>query len=121
MILLAFVGCNGSKPLASGSSHEKNDSVRTEYRIDTIYRDRVRKEYMRGDTFFIHDSIDRWKIREVYIHDSIDKTRIDTIYRTVEVEKKGSAFWKGSGIAFWILLGILVLGVAIGLIIKFAK
>ena len=39
----------------------------------------------------------------------------------VEVEKKGAAFWKGSGIAFWILIGILVIGIAIGLIIKFAK
>lgn len=120
MILLAFVGCK-SLPNPVASTHEKNDNEHTEYRIDTIYRDRWHTEYQRGDTFFIHDSIDRWKIREVIIHDSIDNSRIDTIYQPVEIEKKGSAFWKGSGIAFWVLIGMLVLGAAIGLIIKFAK
>lgn len=122
LIIIAGVLCScKTLPVPVSSSHDSHDSVRTEYRIDTIYRDRYHTEYMRGDTLIIRDSIDRWRIREVYIHDSIDNSRTDTIVRTVEIEKKGAAFWKGSGIAFWILLGVLVLGVAIGLIIKFAK
>lgn len=118
---LIFSSCKTVAPIVGGTHESSHDSIHTEYRIDTVYKDRWHTEYMRGDTLYIHDSIDRWRVREVIIRDSIDNSRIDTIYQTVEVEKKGAAFWRGSGIAFWVLIGMLVLGVAIGLVIKFAK
>ena len=123
MVFIALTGCKcPCAAIPSGGSHqEQNDSVRTEYIHDSVYIDRWHTEFMRGDTFYIHDSIDRYKDRFVYIHDSIDNSRIDTIYQTIEIEKKGSAFWKGSGIALWCLIGALVLGAVIGIIIKFAK
>lgn len=100
---------------------ETKDSVRTEIRHDSIWIDRWHTIYTQGDTVFKVDSIVKEKYKLVYIHDSIDLSRIDTITQTIEIEKQGSIFWKGSGIAFWVLIGMIVLGITIGLIIKFAK
>lgn len=123
LVVFAFlVSCKSLPHAAPTNTHtDDTDSIRTELRIDTVYKDRWHREYVKGDTMYIHDSIDRWHKEYIYIHDSIDHSRIDTIYNTVQVEKKGSAFWKGSGIAFWVLLGILFIGLAIGIVIKVAK
>ena len=122
MISLAFVGCNSVAPaLPTNTSSRTSDSVRTELRIDTIYQDRWHKEYQKGDTVFIHDSIDRWHNKYVYIHDSIDNSRTDTIYRKIQVEKKGSAFLRNSGIALWVIIGLILLAVIAGIFVKFAK
>ena len=122
MIALAFVGCKSVMPaLPTNISNRTSDSVRTELRIDTIYQDRWHKEYQKGDTVFIHDSIDRWHNKYVYIHDSIDNSRTDTIYQQVQVEKKGSAFLRNSGIALWVIIGLILLAVIAGIFVKFAK
>ena len=123
MILLALVGCKTPQlPTTPTNAHrDSSDSIRTELRIDTIYRDSWHKEYQKGNTVFIHDSIDRWHIKYVYIHDSIDNSRVDTIYKPVLVEKEGSAFLRNSGIALWVLIGIFLVAVIIGIVLKFAR
>lgn len=122
MIVLAFVGCKSVTPaVPTNTSNRTSDSVRTELRIDTIYQDRWHKEYQKGDTVYIHDSIDRWHNKYVYIHDSIDNSRTDTIYQPVEIEKKGSAFLRNSGIALWVIIGLILLAVIGGIFVKFAK
>ena len=114
--------CKSVTPaLPTNVSSSDSSNNHTELRIDTVYRDRWHTEYMRGDTLIIHDSIDRWRIREVYIHDSIDNSRIDTIYQQVQVEKKGSAFLRNSGIALWVLIALAVLAAIVGIVLKFAK
>ena len=124
LVLLTFallVSCKTLPPVASGSHTQTRDSVRTEYYYDSIYIDRWHTKWMKGDTVFIHDSIwrDRFKHDSIFIDKFINIT--DTIPVVVEVEKKGASFWKGSGIAFWCLIGILFIGGAVGLCIKFAK
>ena len=123
IIFAALVSCKSQQlPTLPTNSHDSSrDSVRTELRIDTIYQDRWHKEIQKGDTVFIHDSIDRWHARYIYIHDSIDNSRIDTIYQPVEIEKKGSAFLQNSGIALWVLIALVVIAAIVGIIIKFAK
>ena len=108
-------------PVPTNAHHDSHDSVRTEYVHDSIYIDRWHTEKQKGDTVYIHDSIDRWRNRFVYIHDSIDNSRIDTIYQTVQVEKNGSVFLRNSGIALWVLIALLVVAVIIGIVLKFAK
>ena len=114
--------CKGVTPaLPTNVSSSDSNNNHKEQRIDTVYRDRWHTEYMRGDTLIIHDSIDRWRIREVYIHDSIDNSRTDTIYKTVQVEKPYKQFLVNSGIALWVLIVLFVIAVIIGIVIKFAK
>lgn len=108
-------------PTLPNSSDRSRDSVRTEYVHDSVYIDRWHTQYMKGDTCYIHDSIDRWRNKYVYIHDSIDNSRTDTIYQKVEIEKKGSAFLRNSGIALWVLIALFVIAVIIGIVLKFAK
>ena len=121
-LLLCGILTSCKTPAVVGGSHEHTrDSVRTEYKYDSIFIDRWHTKWMSGDTVFIHDSIWRDRIKHDSIFSYIDNSTTDTIYQTIEVEKKGAAFWKGSGIAFWILIGILVIGGAVGLCIKFAK
>lgn len=120
ILLALLVSCRTIQPVV-GTHNEQSDSLRTEYRIDSVYVDRYHTIWKQGDTVYIHDSIDRWRTRHdsIYAYKYINTT--DTIVQTVEIEKQGAAFWRGSGIAFWVLLGMLVLGITIGLIIKFAK
>ena len=101
------------------------DSVRVEIRHDSVYiwqHDSIfRDRWRNGDTVFVQ--VEKYKTlykdKLVEIHDTIATSRTDTIM--VQVEKKSTAFWKGSGIAFWVLIGVLVIGCAVGLVIKFAK
>lgn len=123
MILLDFVGCKTPQlpTLPTNTHKDSHDSIRTEYVHDSVYIDRWHTQYMKGDTCYIHDSIDRWHNKYVYIHDSIDNSRTDTIYRQIQVEKKGSAFLRNSGIALWVIIGLILLAVIAGIFVKFAK
>ena len=108
-------------PTPTNSHDSRRDSIRTEYVRDSVYIDRWHTQYMKGDTCYIHDSIDRWRNKYVYIHDSIDNSRIDTIYQTVQVDKPYKQFLVNSGIALWVLIVLFVIAVIIGIVIRFAK
>ena len=108
-------------PTPTNSHDSSRDSIRTEYVHDSVYIDRWHTQYMKGDTCYIHDSIDRWRNKYVYIHDSIDNSRIDTIYQTVQVEKPYNQVLVNSGIALWVLIVLFIIAVIIGIVIKFAK
>ena len=118
-LLLAMTGCKCPCAVIGEQHAGSHDSVRIELVHDSVTIDRWHKEYIKGDTVFIRDSVwrDRWRNK----HDSIFICNSDTIYQTIEIEKQGSAFLRGSGIALWVLIGALVLGAIIGIIIKFAK
>lgn len=123
--VMGMTGCKTPCPCAalpSGGTHDHTgDSTHIEYVHDSITVDRWHKEYVKGDTTYIHDSIfkDRWHNR--YIHDSIYINNTDTIYNTVTVTQQGNMFLRNSGIALWVLIGLLVVAAIIGIILKFAK
>lgn len=122
ILLIAFIGCKSVVPTIPTNTHESSrDSIRTEYKHDSIYTDRWHTIYIKGDTVHVHDSIIKEKYKTIYIHDSIDNSRTDTIINTVTIEKQGSAFLRNSGIALWVLIVIFLIAVIIGIVIKFAK
>ena len=118
LMTLAFVGCKTTVPTLPTNTAQR-DSVRIELRHDSVYIDRWHTEYQKGDTVFIRDSV--WRDRWHFKHDSIYYASIDTIYQQITVEKKGSMFLRNSGIALWVLLGLLLVAVIIGIVLKFAK
>lgn len=120
-ILLALLVSCKTLPTPTNSHERDDDSIRTEYRIDTLIVDRWHTIIHKGDTVYIHDSIDRWRIKHdsIYAYRYINTT--DTITNTVTVVDKGSQFLRNSGIALWVLLAILLLAVIVGIVIKFAK
>lgn len=123
LAMLACASCSSQNVVASNVHERKQDSVRIEYKHDSIYTDRYHHIYTIGDTVYIHDSIwrDRW--HTINKHDSIYINNTDTIYQTntIEVEKRGSAFLRNSGIALWVILSILLLSVIIGIVLRFVK
>lgn len=112
LALLAFVGCEGTAPLVMGSTHlQTRDSVRTEYKHDSIYIDRIHKEYIKGDTIRIHDSIYVAQFKEIEVHDSIYFHKTDSIPYPVEVEKLvpyKSGYTRFTSWFFWIVVIIAV-------------
>ena len=89
----------------------KSDSSVT---IRTIYRDR----YI-TDRQSVHDTIRTHDTDTVCIYKEIPVEV--PIVQTVEVEKSGSRFLHNSGIALWVLIGLFVLAVIAGIVLKFAK
>lgn len=89
----------------------KKDSI---VRIHTIYRDR----YI-GSTLATHDTI---RIRDIDTLTVYRDFPIEVpVVQTVEVEKPQSQFLRNSGIALWVLIGIAILAIVAGIILKFAK
>ena len=94
---------------------ERTDSVRvrTEYRTDTLLRDKVRLVYVQGDTVRITDSVTIERVRVQIRADTI--RRIDSIPYPVEVtvtEYRRSGYDRFCSIAFWTMAGLI--GVVLG-------
>lgn len=96
-------------------SHE-NDSVRVEYRHDSVYIWKFDSVYVsekqRHDTIFL--TKEKWSIRYrdsiVQVHDTITTTKTETI---VQTERYIPKFYKGSTIALWVLIAAIVVYIVI--------
>lgn len=122
-VLFLLVSCRSQKVVTVPV-----ERVRTEYvhdtiqRTDSIWRDRWHTMWAKGDTIYIHDSIfvgeyrNVEQIAETVIHDSIP------VIREVEVKvPEEHGFLYKSGIALWVIIGLIILAVVAGVFIKFAK
>lgn len=112
IILFAMSSCRSVQQVVMP---ERTDSVRvrTEYKTDTLLRDKVRFVYVQGDTVRITDSVTIERVRVQIRADTIK--RIDSIPYPVEVkvtEYRRSGYDRFCSVAFWIMAGLigLVLG-----------
>ena len=132
ILIVCFASCKAYYPLPSNTSTQQHDSVRTEYVHDSIYIERVRNIYTKGDTVYIHDSIFVANTSKEVKHDSIHIHHTDTIHKVYPPDKhptstrettlsKGTVFLRNSGIALWVILSILFVAIIIGITLKFAK
>lgn len=132
ILIVCFASCRAYYQLPPNSSAQQRDSVRTEYVHDSIYIERVRNTYSKGDTVYIHDSIFVANTSKEVKHDSIHIHHTDTIHTLYPPDihptstretplSKGTIFLRNSGIALWVFLTILFLSLIAGVIIKFAK
>lgn len=121
IIVLSMCSCKSPQLIPGGDTSHSNDSVRTEYKHDSVYVDRWHTTTTKGDTVFIHDSVyvDRW--HKYVKKDSIHIT--DTIQPPpVLVEKeltKNQVFLMYSGGILWVLIiGIIAAVIIITLVRK---
>lgn len=123
-LCVTLAGCKSVLPVVTPHdvhSHEI-DRVRTEYVHDTVTIDRLREIVRRGDTVYIHDTTTITDIRREKVRDSIYVNNTDTIYQPVERQLTGrELFYMKSGRAFWWIIGMLLVSILIGLVVKFAK
>lgn len=113
--LFIFLGLSSCRSVQQVVMPERTDSVRvrTEYKTDTLLRDKVRLVYVQGDTVRITDSVTIERVRVQIRADTIK--RIDSIPYPVEVkvtEYRRSGYDRFCSVAFWIMAGLigLVLG-----------
>ena len=98
---------------------EVRDSVRVEYKLDSVYvyqHDSIfRDRWRNGDTIFVVQEKwqTRYKDKIVLQHDTIRTNELQV--QQVEVVPK---FYKGCTIALWVLLALVVIGIAIRIVIK---
>lgn len=107
IILFALNSCRSVQQVVMP---ERTDSVsvRTEYKTDTLLRDKVRLVYVQGDTVRITDSVTIERVRVQIRADTI--RRIDSIPYPVEVkvtEYKRSGYDRFCSIAFWTIAGLI--------------
>ena len=132
IMIVCFASCKAYYPLPSNTITQQRDSVRTEYVHDSIYIERVRNIYTKGDTVYIHDSIFVANTSKEVKHDSIHIYHTDTIHKVYPPDNhptstrettlsKGTVFLRNSGIALWVILSILFVAIIIGITLKFAK
>ena len=84
---------------------------------DTIYRDRERVVFIKGDTIHITDSITIEKVRIRTRADTI--LRVDSVPYPVEVkvvEYKRSGYDRFCSISFWSIVGLFILFIAYKLV-----
>lgn len=107
-ILLLGTGCRTVQVVPESSIVNHHDTI-IRYLHDSIARNFYHTVYQRGDTVFIHDSVDRIKIR--LQKDTIISLQTDTIYRTITKNKvnKWTSFLECSGYIFWGALLLLII------------
>lgn len=109
IILFAMNSCRSVQQVVMP---ERTDSVRvrTEYKTDTLLRDKVRLVYVQGDTVRITDSVTIERVRVQIRADTIK--RVDSIPYPVEVtvtEYRRSRYDRFCSVAFWTMAGLIVL------------
>lgn len=102
--IFGLVGCAAQKPI-----NQTRDSVRVEYRRDSIYvyeRDSIfRDRWRAGDTVFV--TVENWKIRykdnTKEVHDTV------TVAEQKEVPVEYTPeYYKRTSAGFWVLLSLIV-------------
>ena len=98
---------------------ERTEEVKTSevQHTDTIYRDRERVVFIKGDTIHITDSITIEKVRIRTRADTV--LRVDSVPYPVEVkvvEYKRSGYDRFCSISFWSIVGLFILFIAYKLV-----
>lgn len=118
--MFSMAGCANIKPIAI--SHNR-DSARVEkiYVRDSVCVDRWHISVQKGDTIYRHDSIVKylWSVKEV--HDTLKIVNNDTITIRETIEKPisgGSKFLIRSGVAAWVIVGIVFIAGVVAIVIR---
>lgn len=110
-----LIGCKVVKPIAN-----TRDSVRVEYRLDSIYlyeRDSVYVDrYAKNDTIWVTTTKWQTRYKDVIkeVHDTITTKQTETLQ-----VRYVPAFYKNCTWGFWIFIILIVIRIALWLIKKY--
>ena len=111
-LLIVFFMLSSCRSVQHVVLPERTEEVKTSavQHIDTIYRDRERIVFIKGDTIHITDSITIEKVRIRTRADTV--LRVDSVPYPVEVkvvEYKRSGYDRFCSISFWSIVGLFIL------------
>lgn len=110
----------------ANAQHDTVYVVNTEFRIDSVWRDRVQYVNIKGDSVYVRDSVfvEKWKLKTLI--DTLWKTSYQTITDSVYVEKPSikherSRYDIFTSYGFWILLLIDIMALMIFIVCVILK
>ena len=114
-LLIVFFMLSSCRSMQHVVLPERTEEVKTSavQNTDTIYRDRERVVFIKGDTIHITDSITIEKVRIRTRADTV--LRVDSVPYPVEVkvvEYKRSGYDRFCSISFWSIVGLFILFIA---------
>lgn len=114
-LLLSLSSCGGTKTLPVT---ERRDSivVRTELRVDSVWRDRWHTTVQKGDTVYVRDSVfsDRWHI--LHRSDTVRMTDTVPVVREVPVVvRRRNGYDRFVSWGFWSLIAVVIAAIAVRL------
>lgn len=118
LLLLLLVSCR-TQYVALPEIHTLYHHA-TDLRVDSTSRDRWHEVFTRGDTVFVHDSIDRWHYRFINTTDTVHQT--DSVPYPVEVPKyirQRNWYDRATSAGFWILLAGILLFISIRILVRY--
>ena len=118
-LLIVFFMLSSCRSVQHVVLPERTEDVKTSavQNTDTIYRDRERIVFIKGDTIHITDSITIEKVRIRTRADTI--LRVDSVPYPIEVkvvEYKRSGYDRFCSISFWSIVGLFILFIAYKLV-----
>ena len=118
-LLIVFFMLSSCRSVQHVVLPERTEEVKTSavQNTDTIYRDRERVVFIKGDTIHITDSITIEKVRIRTRADTV--LRVDSVPYPVEVkvvEYKRSGYDRFCSISFWSIIGLFILFIAYKLV-----
>ena len=118
-LLIVFFMLSSCRSVQHVVLPERTEEVKTSavQHTDTIYRDRERVVFIKGDTIHITDSITIEKVRIRTRADTV--LRVDSVPYPVEVkvvEYKRSGYDRFCSISFWSIIGLFILFIAYKLV-----
>lgn len=110
-LAMLFAGCRTTRETVEVPVyiHDTNSIVQQVH--DSTYIDRWHTEYVKGDSVYVHDSIDRW--HSIVKHDTLNRYVEVPVEREITryVEKPLNGFQRLQKNGFWVLMaGILAYG-----------
>lgn len=112
LFIIGATSCRSVKVVTEYKEIEVHDTVQ---RVDSVFQDRIHKEYVKGDTVKIIDSVFINNFQ--YIYKNVEVTKVDSVPYPVEVPVPGPV--RNSRLAefciryFWITASIFALLIAL--------
>ncbi len=113
-LLLLLTGCASQRAFAPAVERHDSVIVKTEVRIDSVWRDRWRVVERKGDTVFVRDSvfIDRW--RAVHQSDTVClRDSVPVVTEVPVIVRRRNGYDRFVSWGFWILAALITLTVTV--------
>lgn len=116
-LCLLLTGCKGLKQTVEVPVYIHDTTYKTKEVHDSTFIDRWHTVYQKGDTLFIHDSIDRW--HSIIKHDTIYQSKDNPVpYPVEKIVEKPLSWWQKT----FIWVGVIsLIGVVVSLLWKYRK
>jgi len=114
LLVVLLTGCASTRGVVPAVERKDSIVIRTETRVDSVWRDRWHVIERKGDTVFVRDSvfIDRW--RAVHQSDTVClRDSVPVVTEVPVIVRRRNGYDRFVSWGFWILFALIALTVAV--------